>query len=251
MRGTANTIAMSIFGAVILAIYALYLLWLAAEGGLTRFVHPRYGIFIAVSAVSALIMAAVLVYAARESFSSALKARHVIVLLIPLVLAFASRNLDDDFSSSMSAESTAEDFTIDFSGVGKSVPRFIETARKSSLIVLDDVHFAPMVDDLYANPGKYRGKTVVMKGLVLKRKHAPRKDEFALARMLMVCCVADLQPMGLVCRYVAADTVREKSWYRIKGVIETETTDEGVIPLLRVESVEKIEKPQREYVYPY
>ena len=85
---------------------------------------------------------------------------------------------------------------------------------------------------------KYDGKTVDFTAQVLLPKGAP-KGVFVPGRKVMTCCEADMQFLGLLCRYKGAANLKNGSWVRIQAKIRNENTKEygGNGPVLYADSV--------------
>ncbi len=86
----------------------------------------------------------------------------------------------------------------------------------------------------------------------------PRKnraaDEFALARLVMTCCVADLTPVGVICKYDQASELKADSWVSVEGVliagvyeINGQTFTEPQLSVTTLAPADEITG----YVYPY
>ena len=71
--------------------------------------------------------------------------------------------------------------------------------------------------------------------------------QFGLIRMLMSCCVADLQPCGPLCIWDQAETLSQDEWVTVTG---TYHYDEEKGMEIQVLKVEKAEAAEDEYVYP-
>ena len=96
---------------------------------------------------------------------------------------------------------------------------------------------------------KYEGYTVIMKGFVYRDPDIQKKCDFALVRLSMWCCAADLSPMGFLVDSGKAQDFKDDDWVAVKGVFGISGDGESLI--LKAQSVEAAEKPEEEYVYPY
>jgi len=68
---------------------------------------------------------------------------------------------------------------------------------------------------------------------------------------MMVCCAADMQPVGFLCRYEQTSNLKSDSWVKVTGVIgKTEFEGENV-PFIEAQSVTNVDKPENDYIYPY
>jgi putative membrane protein len=69
-------------------------------------------------------------------------------------------------------------------------------------------------------------------------------------RMMMVCCAADLVPVGLTCRFDHASSIPQRSWHHIEGKISAAVRDNDTIPVIMVEKMSDIPEPKDRYIYP-
>ena len=91
----------------------------------------------------------------------------------------------------------------------------LDVANKKITVSNDD--FGMWLSEFYANPEQYKGYTVVMTGFVFKDSDTFREDEFVPARLMMSCCVADLAPTGLLCKYDKTPELKAESWVTVEG----------------------------------
>jgi putative membrane protein len=93
-----------------------------------------------------------------------------------------------------------------------------------------------------------------MKGFIYKQ-NGLNKDEFILSRILVSCCAADAQIVGVLCDYSKGDELTEGTWVNIVGTLrEREYKDDksgevSIIPKIKVDKLEKIDKGSNEYIY--
>lgn len=123
------------------------------------------------------------------------------------------------------------------------------TVRDNTIIINDD-SFMAWVDELFMNIGKYEGHKVEIVGSILK-DGTFKQNEFIVARLLMICCAADMQPVGFLCRYDKASELEVDSWAKIKGVIKYEEVNGEEMPIIELENIENVDKPENEFLYPY
>ncbi len=60
-----------------------------------------------------------------------------------------------------------------------------------------------------------------------------------------------MQVNGLLCKYDDAQSLKQDQWVHIKGTLSVEFFMEEELPIIHITSLEKIEKPQVGYVYPF
>lgn len=121
--------------------------------------------------------------------------------------------------------------------------------RVDGKILMDDYNFVGWLNEIYEHLDLYEGIRIETSGFVFRSEEF-LPDQFVPARMMMICCAADAQPVGFLCSYGQAAHLPDGAWVKVTGVITRITYGEDVIPLLRAEKVVPAEKPETEYVYP-
>lgn len=144
-----------------------------------------------------------------------------------------------------SATTPPEDgYSTDLSG--------LDVANKKITVSNDD--FGMWLSEIYVNLEKYEGYTVVMTGFVFKDSETLKEDEFVPARLMMACCVADLAPAGLLCKYDKVSELKADSWVTVEGTLfigqyeyDGVNYDEPQVAVTKITPAEEVEG----YVYPY
>jgi putative membrane protein len=114
-------------------------------------------------------------------------------------------------------------------------------------ITIADEDYYAWLNEIGYHPDKYNGYTVVVKGFVFLNTDELKENEFALARLCMWCCSADMTPIGLMTDYEGTLAFKENDWVTVTGKIKV--TDG--YPSIKAEKIEAAKKPVEEYVYPY
>ena len=60
-----------------------------------------------------------------------------------------------------------------------------------------------------------------------------------------------MQPVGVIASWAKAADLQDDEWVRITGTVATTEYEGEYEPMILVESVEKITRPQLEYIYPF
>lgn len=114
--------------------------------------------------------------------------------------------------------------------------------------------FSMWLTEMYTNIEKYQGYTVVMTGFVFNDPEFLKEDEFVPARLMMSCCVGDLAPAGILCKYDRADQLQAESWVTVEGTLTLGQHEyDGVLsdePQIRVTKITPAEAVEG-YIYPY
>jgi putative membrane protein len=119
--------------------------------------------------------------------------------------------------------------------------------KETKTITISDEDFSPWITELSNQPEAYDGYTVTLKGFVYLDLEDKKENEFAVVRLSMWCCSADLAPMGLVAESNGKLPWGENSWITVTGKL---LVKDGYATL-EAEKIEAAEKPSEEYVYPY
>lgn len=128
-------------------------------------------------------------------------------------------------------------------------PRLLEL--HNGYVVMNDDSFGRWLPELYLNLDSWVGKKIKVEGAVWKNSEVLAENEFAIGRMMMVCCAADMQPAGLIATWENASSLDEDDWVRVTGVITKMEYENSPEPFIVAETVEKITRPSLEYVYPF
>ncbi|MGE4354194.1 MAG: TIGR03943 family protein [Oscillospiraceae bacterium] len=147
------------------------------------------------------------------------------------------------------------DGTIPNAGTAETAPNEEEeengdASLQSDILVMDSSNYYECLCDIYADMDKYEGMPVEVTGFVF-RDSSFSDDEFVPARLLMVCCAADMETVGPLCRYDKALELESDSWVKVSGTIEKIQFDGETIPCIAAQDVEPVNKPNDAYVYPY
>lgn len=116
-------------------------------------------------------------------------------------------------------------------------------------ITIADEDYYTWMYELSSFYEKYEGYTVVMKGFIYKDPEIEKISDFALVRLSMWCCAADLSPIGFLVDCSGTLDFKEDDWVAVKGTLEASV--DGKTLMLKAQSIDKAEKPATEYVYPY
>ncbi|MDR1943965.1 MAG: TIGR03943 family protein [Synergistaceae bacterium] len=121
-----------------------------------------------------------------------------------------------------------------------------ESAKK---ITVENDDFYTWLEEIFLNPDRYEGYTIRMTGFVFKDPEMLLPDEFAPVRLVMSCCVADLLPFGMICKYDKVDELQADSWVTVEGVIHITEENGYREPQARVTGVTPAAEVEG-YIYP-
>lgn len=126
----------------------------------------------------------------------------------------------------------------------------LELEMQNNVIVVNDNSFIKWTQEITYNMLKYEGKKIELTGFVFKDEHF-KENEFVPARLMMSCCAADLQPVGLLCNYDKAKELNQDSWVIVTGKIKILDYNGEKTPVIIADTIKNTEKPKNEYVYPF
>ncbi|WDC83247.1 TIGR03943 family protein [Caloramator sp. mosi_1] len=156
-----------------------------------------------------------------------------------IIFVFIAGTYQFENASRNIAQNKEVNLTIPFKLTGEII--------KDGLIDVNNKNYLDVLDELQRNLDKYQEREIKIEGFVFKDKSF-NKNQFVVARMLITCCAADAQIIGLM---VEGDyNVKENEWVRVEGVINKGVYNGDIIPIIRSKSVKLIEKPKEEYIYP-
>lgn len=120
--------------------------------------------------------------------------------------------------------------------------------QKTKTVTVADDDFYTWLYELSEHPQKYIGYTIIMKGFIYQDPDVKKEGDFALVRLSMWCCAADLTPIGFVVDDGGKMKFKVDDWVTVKGTFEM--TKDGSTQMLRAQDIKAAPKPKEEYVYP-
>ncbi|WMJ75892.1 MULTISPECIES: TIGR03943 family putative permease subunit [unclassified Sedimentibacter] len=156
---------------------------------------------------------------------------------------FGGEEITQPDTANSSPEDTvpsSEDNSLDLTGLDK----------ENKIITVSNEEFYPWIAEIYGNLDAYEGYMITITGFVFNDMEYFEEDEFVAARLAMVCCAADLAPIGILCRYDKASELASNEWITVEGEIIRGQYEGQVEPQIAVTSI----MPALEikgYIYPY
>lgn len=255
---------------VLLFGFAAFFLSTVLSGSVSLYVHPRIIPYMIFASAAMIIIAILLFSNLFKNGNKKINSWPLLFYAIPLVLAFSFPARSMDTSAAAIGEvqlSSSYDFSYEASGntsqpEQKSTPA-PETSTNikddanenetsiNSALVMNSSNFYSLLCDIYEDIDKFQGVQIEVEGFVFRGNGILSDNEFIPARLMMVCCAADMQTVGLLCRYDNATSLETDSWVKVCGTIgETEYEGE-LIPCIIAQTVEPVEQPDKSYIYPY
>ncbi len=121
---------------------------------------------------------------------------------------------------------------------------------KNKKITVGNDNFYPWLAEIYTNMEKYIGYQIVITGFVFKNPEIMQNNEFVSARLAMSCCVADLTPLGMICKYDRVSELKPESWVTVEGTLfkgQYMGSDEPQIMVTKITPAQEV----KGYIYPY
>jgi putative membrane protein len=235
-----------------------FLFYILSTGQIAFYVRPRI--------VPYIIFTAVVMILIGLSFHNQLFSRHrkkrisvsFLIFLIPLILAFAvpqgsyseSAGARGDVQLSASTEQKQETAAPDPSDDLTKTAAIKQPYGKQ--IIIGAGNFYKTVNDVYTDLDAYQGTPIEVIGFVFRDADAGLKsDQFVPARLMMVCCAADMVPVGLLCSYKGASGLKTDAWVKVTGTIGKTEYQGNTVPCINASTVEDAENADKEYIYPY
>ena len=255
--------------------FAAFFITAIFTGSVSLYVHPRIIPYMIFASVAMIIIAFLLF---RDLFKPSIKKTNtwpLLFFIIPLIMAFVLPAEPFDSSTAavadlqLSGEESSSNNSLEVTQKIEESESFSEsspadgtmdTAKNkeddgitlnNGIIVMDSNNYYKYLCAIYANHDKYKGTPIEAAGFVFKEDESLTDNEFVSARLLMVCCAADMQTVGLLCSYDKASELETDSWIKVSGTIEEIELDGETVPCIVVQTVEKTEEPDESYVYPY
>lgn len=239
---------------VILFGFSTLMLKLCLSGEITYYVNPKLEPLVLVSAVLLALIAIVLLTKSQKYSTSKNKFSYLL-LIIPLCMGFfvspkivakAELQLTYEQSQKVSTSSKIE------KGVKRSIgkeknPNELEGSSKK--LVLNDRNFVAILDGIYTKMNYYTGYDIEITGKVFKDSSL-KEDEFVIVRPMMTCCSADTSLVGLLCNNKTGCTANKDQWVKLEGRIKIIERVNQKTPIIDINSITYVDKPDIEFVYP-
>lgn len=106
---------------------------------------------------------------------------------------------------------------------------------KAPVVEIKPEHFGIWFVDMWDNPGRYQGKKLRVKAMVM-REPGMTGNAFVMGRPAMNCCADDLVFMGVYCKYNGAKRLVNRQWIDMtfSVVVEFSEAYDGEGPILYV-----------------
>lgn len=232
---------------LILLIFTIYLGYLVYTGNISIFIHPKMQKFVIFTLV-VFFMLSIIQFKRAITISNHNHKFKVsaLIFFLPLILGLVinpqklnAEMINKKGLSEMKEHTHAHEFLNDDEGL-----KFMEICNllyeKNNTDLNGHVH--------KQNFESADNLEVSITGFVYREKESSA-DRIILSRLVMTCCAADTQFMGVVCEVPKGLNLENNQWIRIKGkVVEDKNSDKKFI--IKADNVEIIEEPNNQYIYP-
>ncbi|MDO5725730.1 MAG: TIGR03943 family protein [Tissierellia bacterium] len=255
--------AVRIYNIIISIMLIAFLFYLIKRGSIYTYIHPRGFKLVKLMSYFLLLLVVNEIILSFKNTSKKFKLKDLI-LLIPflLILFVTDEGLGTDVLKNRGIEiieakheiKNIDTLDLNNLSVGKDL-------LKNNLYHYEDLTppegkmFKKAMTDISKNLDSLVGKEIKLDGFVYRDETIP-KDQFVIARLLVVCCTADAQTVGFQCKTEDAKNFKDGKWYLIEGVLDI-TERENIftkelvkVPLINIKNYQEIKKPQNEYIYP-
>lgn len=119
---------------------------------------------------------------------------------------------------------------------------------KQDVYTISASNYTNVLKSVHENLSNYVGQKISFEGYVYKVPDI-NSNQFILARDMIINSNLQTLVVGFLCEYNDSINLSEKTWVKITGEIQKGNYN-GEIPIIIINSLEKIDKPTDEYVYP-
>ncbi len=242
----------------ILVAFSIYLLNLIVSGSILHFIHPKMVKFAIGSFSVFLFLAIYQVLVLINGRSSKELRLGYLLFILPLLFGFALEPQGLDESITMRRSTTiASANHLNESFIFSSNVDPVELLLTDDVLVIDETNFDGALKQVKNDLEQYSGTRVSISGFIDLQTHDQAiSNSFIISRLLVTCCAADALPIGLLTTYEGVEDWEEYSWIHVIGTIEQVlyfdpwTNTEYIAPLIHIEYIEEIDRPDVIYVYP-
>lgn len=121
-------------------------------------------------------------------------------------------------------------------------------SSNTDINVISSNNFTNVLKEVHSNLNGYVGTKIQFTGFVYRLDDFS-KEQFVLAREMIISPDLQAVVVGFLCHLNGADKYKTGCWIEIEGVI-TKGDYHGEIPVIEIEKIKETKIPNEEYVYP-
>jgi len=125
--------------------------------------------------------------------------------------------------------------------------RYKKMIQTKNLILTDD-NYIGTINLLEEEPKTFKNKSITLNGFVF-REDTFDSNQIVVGRMGVSCCVADSGIFGLMIKGGDFNAFPTDTWVKVHGILEVSQYKGWTLPMVKLKSIEKIDKPTQPYVY--
>ncbi|MFC7439958.1 TIGR03943 family putative permease subunit [Laceyella putida] len=250
---------------------AILLVQLILTGELPLFVNPRFTWLIIVSVLILVLLGLVQLWNMKGQEMHRIGAWGYFMLFVPiaLYLLIPPKALDASIAAKkgvtyLSAKSVNQQQQAKALQPSKSKPdanptadltvpedpykKFIPQLQQESVIALTQEKYADYYNTLNFYPQEFKGKKIKVKGFIY-RDETMKKDQLVVGRFSVTCCTADAIVVGFLTEGKETASLKVNDWVEVTGTLDVGRYDGVDMPVIKLESVEKVTPLKDPYVY--
>jgi len=120
--------------------------------------------------------------------------------------------------------------------------------KSPGVMTIEPNNYTDVLKSVHDNLGDHIGQKINFVGYVYRLSDFT-KDEFVLARDMVVNANKDTVVVGFLCKYKDATKFKDGHFVEITGTIE-KGDYHGVIPIINITKIQEVDKPADALVYP-
>jgi putative membrane protein len=237
---------------VILLGFSYYFYKLISTGEIVNFMHPKMVRYVYVGFAALGILTIYQFFNLMDHHEEGSVRYGYVMFIIPLLLGFFlnPKGLDAYAVQNRGISVFQKGNTA---SVANSIKSQEEIKVVDGEIAIDNKNYLQVMNKLYDDVNKYKGKKITIKGFVYRDKEFV-EDNFVAARMKLSCCAADAEVIGFMCKFSGSNKLNKDQWVQVTGTIEVGSLNAKngqriIIPLIKVEKLMNIEEPVNKYIY--
>ncbi|MBE5821358.1 MAG: hypothetical protein E7311_02075 [Clostridiales bacterium] len=117
------------------------------------------------------------------------------------------------------------------------------------LIELNTDNYTNVLKEIHMYPDRYKNHPIKGNGFIFI-DNTLDKNQFVLARNMIVCCENDPVVVGILCEYSGIDKFEVSSWVEIEGTIDIIERNGFTIPIIKIISINNSKCPVNPNVVP-
>lgn len=124
-----------------------------------------------------------------------------------------------------------------------------DNIKINEITELTNKNYATILQAVHDDVDSYVGQKIKFSGFVY-RVYDLNKEQFILGRNMIISSDFQTVVVGFLCHYKDAIKFKDSMWIELEGKITKGSYHGSDMPILEVNSIKEIEKPNDEYVYP-